>query len=257
MNQHKYRANTADASAMSDHDLDDTHEGGIKKPLLLVVALHVIAVAGLLIFAKFNATQVTDTGDSANDYRYTEAVDPALPTSPTQEAVGAQPVNDAETRPLTYVVKSGDMLQKIARRYGVDVQELAILNNMSALDIPAANTVLKLPQSAAATALMANNDAGENPADIREAMSSAPRAQPTSSPTQLDGVPVMRAQPVGADSATPAPTESNSGKTYKVKAGDTLSKIARTNGVKLDALQKANGITDPTKIRVGQTLKLP
>lgn len=45
---------------------------------------------------------------------------------------------------------------------------------------------------------------------------------------------------------------------YKVKAGDTLSKIAKRNGVSLAQLLKANPqIKNPDKIRVGQLINLP
>jgi LysM repeat protein len=46
--------------------------------------------------------------------------------------------------------------------------------------------------------------------------------------------------------------------TYKVKAGDTLSQIAKRNGITLAQLLKANPqITNPNKIRVGDTVNLP
>lgn len=48
-----------------------------------------------------------------------------------------------------------------------------------------------------------------------------------------------------------------SSKTYTVKAGDTLSKIAKDNGTTVQALVQLNSIADPNKIRVGQVLKLP
>lgn len=44
---------------------------------------------------------------------------------------------------------------------------------------------------------------------------------------------------------------------YTVQAGDTLSGIAQKNGAKLQDIVNANKITDPTKIRVGQTLFIP
>ncbi len=43
---------------------------------------------------------------------------------------------------------------------------------------------------------------------------------------------------------------------YTVKAGDTLWDIARTNGVSLDALIKANGLQDADRLSVGQQLTL-
>ena len=46
--------------------------------------------------------------------------------------------------------------------------------------------------------------------------------------------------------------------TYKIKAGDTLSKIARRYGISLAQLLKANPqITNPDRIQVGQLVNLP
>ncbi len=44
--------------------------------------------------------------------------------------------------------------------------------------------------------------------------------------------------------------------TYKVKAGDTLSKIAAENGTTVKKLQSLNGIRDANIIKVGQVIKL-
>ncbi|MEC2310583.1 N-acetylmuramoyl-L-alanine amidase [Bacillus atrophaeus] len=49
---------------------------------------------------------------------------------------------------------------------------------------------------------------------------------------------------------------SSSGSTYTVKKGDTLSGIAKAQGVSVANLQSWNGIKDPNKIKVGQVLKL-
>jgi N-acetylmuramoyl-L-alanine amidase len=44
---------------------------------------------------------------------------------------------------------------------------------------------------------------------------------------------------------------------YTVKRGDTLTSIAKSLGVSLDDLSKANKITDPKKLQLGQVLKVP
>lgn len=44
---------------------------------------------------------------------------------------------------------------------------------------------------------------------------------------------------------------------YTVQTGDTLSTIAQKNGAKVQDIVNANKITDPTRIRVGQTLFIP
>lgn len=48
----------------------------------------------------------------------------------------------------------------------------------------------------------------------------------------------------------------SSDKTYKIKNGDTLEKIAKTHGTTIQALKEANGMTSD-KIVVGKTLKIP
>ena len=47
------------------------------------------------------------------------------------------------------------------------------------------------------------------------------------------------------------------GETYILKPGDTLSKIARKNKVSVAKLQEYNNITDPRKLKVGQSIRVP
>ena len=47
------------------------------------------------------------------------------------------------------------------------------------------------------------------------------------------------------------------GVNYTVQAGDTLAEIAKNNHAKMADIVNANKISDPTKIRVGQTLFIP
>jgi LysM repeat protein len=42
---------------------------------------------------------------------------------------------------------------------------------------------------------------------------------------------------------------------YKVRKGDSLSKISQRTGVSIDRLCKLNGITRRTKLRINQVLK--
>ena len=57
-------------------------------------------------------------------------------------------------------------------------------------------------------------------------------------------------------SGTPAPA-APSGETYTVKSGDTPSAIAERLGVSVEELMRLNSITDPTKLEVGQVLRIP
>lgn len=67
----------------------------------------------------------------------------------------------------------------------------------------------------------------------------------------LDALQIKETVPA-AKSATVA----GSAKTYKVKSGDSLEKIAKANGTTIKALRETNLLAND-KIREGQTLKLP
>lgn len=52
-------------------------------------------------------------------------------------------------------------------------------------------------------------------------------------------------------------TQTYKRKTYKVKTGDTLGKIAKENGATVRALAQLNDLKDENKLSVGQVIKLP
>jgi len=82
-------------------------------------------------------------------------------------------------------------------------------------------------------------------------------ANPTVIPTRMKiGQKItIPAKPV-AD-PLPGPTVVNDGSTYTVKSGDTLGHIAQRHKVKLNDLKSANPNVVPTRMRIGQQLKIP
>ncbi len=87
------------------------------------------------------------------------------------------------------------------------------------------------------------------------AITAAPAtASPASSPTSTP--PAATPSP---PTATPLPTQPPTPvyRTYRVKYGDTLSGIAARYHTTVLALERLNGITDPTRIRVGTILRIP
>lgn len=58
------------------------------------------------------------------------------------------------------------------------------------------------------------------------------------------------------DQSTQAASASQAGGTYVVKPGDTLYKIAQAHNMDVARLSELNGISDPTQLKVGQTLRL-
>lgn len=115
-----------------------------------------------------------------------------------------------------YVVKKGDTLSHISRHFGVSLKDLKRANNGS--DMIKIGQKLTIP--------------GVDPAVVAAAGS-----------------------PKHVSSQSRSVAMSAEG-TYKVKTGDTLSVIAKKNGVTLKSLMAMNGITDPKKLRAGQVLKI-
>lgn len=74
-------------------------------------------------------------------------------------------------------------------------------------------------------------------------------AEPTAAPAV--------AIPSPAPSVAPSPSPVADFQTYVVKSGDTPVAIAQQFHIKVDDLLKANNITDPRSLQVGQTLRIP
>jgi LysM repeat protein len=64
------------------------------------------------------------------------------------------------------------------------------------------------------------------------------------------------AAPAGKGGAAPTGVLNADG-TYTVGTGDTFSKIARKFAVKMDAIEAENPGLDPTKLKVGQKIRIP
>ncbi len=153
---------------------------------------------------------------------------------PGQGAIEAKPLPpilaEDKTEPLNfpvplrpsgvsiYKVQRGDTLWGIARKQGVSLSSL--LSSNPSLD---KNGKLDIGQ------------------EIMIPGGTAGATQATISPLADANVPVA----------------TSSGSTYTVQKGDSLSRIARMQGVSLGALMEVNGLNKSSIIRIGQTLQLP
>ena len=81
-----------------------------------------------------------------------------------------------------------------------------------------------------------------------------PIMPPTRSSGQIHHVPTTTPRPIVRE---PIVEPMTSGETYVVQKGDSLSRIAKRFGVNHRELAEVNGITDPNKIKIGQSLTLP
>ena len=85
------------------------------------------------------------------------------------------------------------------------------------------------------------------------APAAAPKAQTPAAPAVTQVAPTKAATSAPAKAASATSTAA----TYKVAKGDNPYKIAKHLGVTAQALLEANNITDPTKLQIGQVLKVP
>lgn len=163
-----------------------------------------------------------------------------------------------------HTVKRGETLSSIARKYGVTVASIRSANGIGnkvrrgqklrintykrtyVATAPApVDSVAPAPTDSLAVNPLATDSVAVAPAAADSAAVAAP--DPAPAPVVAPSAPATpRQQPA----ANPRP------RTYTVKRGDNLSKIAAKFGVTVNAIKQANGLTSDN-IRAGQKLKIP
>ncbi|MFI3287614.1 MAG: LysM peptidoglycan-binding domain-containing protein [Rikenellaceae bacterium] len=123
-----------------------------------------------------------------------------------------------------YVVRSGDVLSKIASRNGTTVATLCRLNGIKS------TSTLRIGQR-----LIVRDGIRPTTTKSKEALASNEKSSDGTSTSATDSL-----KPV----------------TYTVKRGDTLSVIAQRNGTSVSELCRLNNISSSSTIRVGQKLRL-
>ncbi len=84
---------------------------------------------------------------------------------------------------------------------------------------------------------------------------SDPPSSPVPQPTPFVQQQPAESIPAGLPQAVREPPAE--GKSYTIAKGDTFTAIAKANGVKLNALKKANPTINPSRLRPGTTIQIP
>ena len=174
----------------------------------------------------------------------------------------------------TYTVKAGDSLYRIAVNHNMSLQELKNLNNLSSnLIMP--GQVLKVSGQVSSSQSSTNTSQSSNQPQAsvngtytvkagdslwaianshKMTLNDLKRVNNLSSDLIYVGQTLKVTK--GAVTAANKPnTQSNTNKTYTVKAGDSLWRIASNNGTTVNQLKALNNLTSDM-IYVGQNLKL-
>lgn len=147
-----------------------------------------------------------------------------------------------------YVVKKGDTLYSIARKYNTSVDNLKSINNITT-DSLAIGQIIKLPSTsnvASDTYIVKKGDS----------LYSIARTYNTSV-DKLKEINNLSSNALAIGQVLKLPSsDTSSNVVYTVKKGDSLYSIAREYGTTVDAIKKLNNITSNT-LSIGQKLLLP
>ncbi len=207
-------------------------------------------------------------------------VDDGAPLRPLTRGEMSWSTHDTGTT-RDYTVERGDTLSGIARKEGVSVADLRAANNLSGDTIRIGQT-LRVPQGQPSTRASSSfgvpvDAAGEEVYEVRpgDTLSVIARRHgvtvaelKTNNALTSDRIVVGQELYVtprgtatgnmtGNTSSRSAPAPAGEGATYVVAPGDNPSTIARRLGVGTQELMRANNISDPTRMRVGQVLVVP
>lgn len=225
---------------------------------VVVLVLHVIAVAGVFAFNSIKARQSeifsATKGGTAAPVVNAQTTEPAPPTADVNASAGssngpaapqagtpestatsgaatpapAQPVASTPAGSRTHEMAPGDTLTKVAAQYGVTIAALEKANNITDPTKIRAGTVLTVPESDGTTQAAAT----------------------TSQPALAGTAPAT-------ESAAAVGDVKDSGELYTVAKGDNPVKIAKKLKVPYTELMALNGNPDPRKLQIGQKLKIP
>ena len=154
----------------------------------------------------------------------------------------------------TYVVKSGDSLYSIARKYNTTVDEIKRLNNLSS-NVLSIGQVLKIPSSSESS----NTGSGTGTTNTYvvksgDSLYSIARKYNTTV-DEIKRLNNLSSNVLSIGQVLKIPSGSSTN-TYIVKSGDNLYSIARKYQITVDELKKLNNLNS-NLLSIGQVLKVP
>lgn len=225
-------------AAAATADAEDMQEGGINfsRSLTIIFAIHILAICMIFIHKQYLAERTPAPESSA-------AKESQVKSANTAGRNNSLPTLSSGDKP--YMVRKGDNYGIIAAKFSVDEAELREMNRSADIR-PGA--VLRIPE--------ARRIVAEVPAEVV-----ALREQSRPSDAELGLVEIVpevsHARVVSPVKREAAVVPASSGRTHAVVSGDNIWRISNKYKVDQNELMSLNNISDPTRLRIGQVLKLP
>jgi membrane-bound lytic murein transglycosylase D len=168
----------------------------------------------------------------------------------TKETVRDSLLNITKALPVaskTHVVRSGESISSIARKYGVTVNELKKWNKLSSGKLKRGQRLKVSAPFKAKVEEVTQQNAPEQSSSATNETSAQETENSGGSTSEGD-------KPKTSPKTSKEPSSGVS--YYKVRPGDTLWKIATSHGMTLDEIRKLNGFGSKSKLQVGQKVKV-
>ncbi len=273
------------ATATPDMEMEDG-SSKISRALTIIFLIHIVAIGLIFVHQKFLDGRTPDEHKTVKSGK----PDATVPTAATVAGVPARlDLPRMETGEKPYIVRQGDNYSRIAATTGVQETDLRLINKHVdivpglLLKIPPKRIIAVEPAEVTAIRELAPSDASGSlveavPVDESETprarvvhpnithateVSHAPKA--IVAPVKTTGNLIKAANapaktisaPVKASNTPAKATATSSGKSYVTQNGDSIWRVANRYKVSQEALMKANGITDASKLKTGMSLSIP
>jgi LysM repeat protein len=214
----------------------------------------------------------TTTSASSSTSQATVSAGASTPKPATSSAATSGSATKVAGQSTVYTVQLGDTLGAIAKEFGVTAEAIILANSLTDPDVLMVGQELKIPGSQAGSEnAAAPGSSGATAQDTYVvsqgdtlgmiakrfgiSVDELQELNEIDDPNQISVGQVLRLP--GAASESSESSTADEERTYVVQQGDTLFKVALRFGITLEALETANGITDPNKVYPGQVLKIP